>query len=306
MSKSSRRRSRNKQRQRMAARAAVATTGTARTPTGPRRTAAALPRPPSRPHAARAAALAAEPGSADDLQALLGPSGIPNVFTIARRDLAAQLVTPVGWVVAALFTFLVSGLGFIATAVVSGVATMEGVFSVIASFLIVVLVPVVTMRLLAEERARGTLELLLTAPIRDWELVVAKWLAAFTFYVLLLATTLAYVAILRVYEPKLDLGLVAAEYAGLLLTGAAAVAVGVLASSVTRNQVIAFFLAMAALLVTCWWPPAGPLLQLAGGFTHFQPFVLGEVTLRDLVYFSTVALGALFLTTRIIASRRWR
>jgi ABC-2 type transport system permease protein len=171
------------------------------------------------------------------------------------------------------------------------------------------------MRVIAEERGRGTLELLLTSPVRDWELTVAKWLGAYLFYVLLLATTLVYVAILRWYVPDLDLGLIGATYLGLLLVGGAAVAIGVLASSLTRNQIVAFFIAMVALLIT-WYagyligffvaPPANLFFEYVGGFNRFQAFMLGQAELRDVVYFLSLTAGALFLTTRVLASRRWR
>ncbi len=257
----------------------------------------------------------AEPGAADALQALFAPAGLTNVLAIAWRDLAALFVSPVGWVVAGLFVFLVSGFGFIATVLAGQQATMDGVFGVITNFLMVVLIPLLTMRALAEERGRGTLELLLTSPVRDWELTVAKWLGAFLFYALLVATTLVYVAILRWYRTDLDLGLMAATYIGLLLVGGAAVAIGVLASSVTGNQIVAFFVAMFVLLLI-WYagyvigffvaPPANLFFEYVGGVNRFQSFMLGQAELRDAVYFLSLIVGALFLTTRVLASRRWR
>ena len=316
MSKSSRRKARNKQRQRMAARAAASSppAGEARgRGVGVRAKAEQAPTParraPARP------LVVSEPGAADALQQFFAPSGLTNVIAIAGRDLSALFVSPVGWVVAGLFVFLVSGFGFIATVLAGQQATMDGVFGVITNFLMVVLIPVITMRVLAEERGRGTLELLLTSPVRDWELTVAKWLGAFLFYALLLATTLVYVAILRWYAAGLDLGLMAATYLGLLLVGAAAVAIGVLASSITRNQIVAFFIAMVALLVI-WYagyligyfvaPPASLFFEYVGGFNRFQSFMLGQAALRDVVYFVTLTAGALFLTTRVLAARRWR
>ena len=267
MSKASRRRARTKQRQRTAPRDVGAE--------GVRAQPRSLAAPPRRPADAPPRVLAEpEPGLADSLHRLLAPTGLLNVLAISRRDLTALFVSPVGWVVAALFTFLVSGFGFIATVLVGNQATMDGVFGVITNFLMVVLIPVVTMRVVAEERSRGTLELLLTSPVRDWEVTVAKWLGAFMFYVLLLATTLVYVAILRFYAASLDLGLIAATYLGLLLVGGAAVGIGVLASSLTRNQIVAFFIAMVALLVT-WYagyligyfvaPPANLFFEYVGG-----------------------------------------
>lgn len=254
-------------------------------------------------------------GEADALDSFMSRLGLNRVVAIARRDLAALFVSPVGWVVAAVFVFLVSGFGFIATVLAGQQATMAGVFGVITNFLMVVVVPLLTMRVLAEERAQGTLELLLTSPVRDWEVTVGKWIAAFAFYVLLLATTLVYVVILRIYVSNLDLGLIAATYLGLVLVGAAAVAIGVLASSLTRNQIVAFFIAMALLLVI-WYagyvigfyvaPPANLLFEYVGGWNRFQAFSLGQAQLRDIVYFVTLTLGALFLASRVLASRRWR
>ena len=307
MSKASRRKARNRQKQRAVA--AVRATAVSPPPAG----AGGRGRVGATASVQRAAPR--EPGAADALQRVFAPTGLINVLAIARRDVTGLFVSPVGWVVAGLFTVLVSGFGFIAPVLIGQQATMDGVFGVITNFLMVVLIPVVTMRVLAEERGRGTLELLLTSPVRDWEVALAKWLGAFLFYVLLLATTLVYVAILRFYVADLDLGLIAATYVGLLLVGGAAVAIGVLASSLTRNQIVAFFLAMVALLVI-WYagyvigffvaPPANLLIEYAGGFNRFQLFMLGQATLRDIVYWLCLIAGGLFLTTRVLASRRWR
>jgi len=245
---------------------------------------------------------------------LFSGTGLLRVSAVARRDLTALFVSPVGWVVAGLFIFLVSGFGFIASVLASQQATMDGVSRVITDFLMVVLVPLLTMRVLAEERAQGTLELLLTSPVRDWELTAGKWAGAFAFYLMLLATTLVYVGILRFYVSALDLGLIATTYLGLVLVGGSAIAVGVLASSLTRNQIVAFFIAMALLLVI-WYagyvtgffvaPPANQVFEYVGGRNRFQAFSLGQAALRDIVYFVTLGAGALFLTTRVLASRRW-
>jgi gliding motility-associated transport system permease protein len=242
-----------------------------------------------------------------------------RVATIARRDLMALFVSPAGWVVAALFVLLNSAFGFVLPVLAGQAATMDGVFGVITSFLVPVLIPVTTMQAFAEERSRGTLELLLTSPIRDWEVAAGKWLGAFTFYVLLLATTLSYVVVLAVYVPghlaSLDLGLIAATYLGLVLVGGAATAIGVFASSLTRNQIVAFFVALGILLLS-WYagsllgflaaPPASRLFQYAGGFNRFQSFSLGQVTIKDTVYFLSLGVAALFITTRLLDARRWR
>jgi ABC-2 type transport system permease protein len=289
----------------------------------------------------KAAVEPSRPGFADAVHAVIWRTGLLNVAAIARRELGALFVSPVGWVVAGVFTFLVSGFGFIGTvlvgqqspaspSIVVGSATMNGVFGIITGFMTLILVPVVTMRLIAEERSQGTLELLLTSPVRDWELAVGKWLGAFVFYVLLLATSVAYVVLLAIYVPDkttisvaglaihvgaLDFGLIAATYIGMLVVGAAAIAIGILASSVTKNQIIAYVISLVALLAI-WYtalllgffttPPLSLFFDYVAGYFRYQSFSLGQVTLRDTAYFLSLAAGALFLTTRVLESRRWR
>ena len=272
----------------------------------------------------------AGPGAADALHAVVWRSGLLNVAAIARRELGALFVSPIGWVVAAVFTFLVSGFGFIGTVLAGQQATMAGVSNIITGLLSLILIPVLTMRLIAEERSQGTLELLLTSPVRDWELAVGKWLGAFAFYLLLLATTLVYVVLLAIYVPDkttitvagvsirvgaLDFGLIASTYIGMLLVGTASVAIGVLASALTKNQIIAYVVTLLGLLAI-WYtafllgffttPPLSLFFDYVAGYYRYQSFTLGQVTLRDTVYFASLAVGALFLTTRLLESRRWR
>jgi ABC-2 type transport system permease protein len=244
---------------------------------------------------------------------------VTRAATIARRDLTALFVSPAGWAVASLFILLTSAFGFVVPVLGGQAATMDGVFSVITGFLLPVLIPVMTMRSFAEERSDGTLELLLTSPVRDWEVAAGKWLGAFAFYVLMLITTVVYVVLLAVFVPghleTLDLGLIAATYIGLLMAGGAATAIGVLASSLTQNQIVSFFLALTVLLLT-WYagtllglftqPPVNAVFQYAGGSNRFQSFSLGQVTLKDSVYFLSLGIAALYLTTRLLDARRWR
>jgi ABC-2 type transport system permease protein len=330
VSKSSRRRARAKVRKQVAARtrgvpATAAKLHAARTTGEPARKVESRARV-----VVKAAIEPSRPGFADAVHAVMWRTGLLNVAAIARRELGALFVSPVGWVVAGVFTFLVSGFGFIGTVLAGQQATMDGVFSVITGFLTLILVPVVTMRLIAEERSQGTLELLLTSSVRDWELVVGKWLGAFVFYLLLIGTTLVYVVLLAVYLPDktsislaglsihvgaLDFGLIAATYIGLVVVGAAAIAIGVLASSVTRNQIIAYIGSLFALLAI-WYtalllgrftrPPLSLFFDYVAGYFRYQSFSLGQVALRDTVYFASLAIGALFLTTRLLESRRWR
>ena len=314
MSKSAKRKAHARRRKQMSARSPAGASPKAGARVAPTRAAAAPAPKKVERRAPPAPVVVPGPNAADSLHLALSRTGLLRVLALARRDLVALFVSPVGWVVAGVFVFLVSGFGFIATVLSSQQATMDGVFGVITNFLMVVLIPLLTMRVLAEERAQGTLELLLTSPVRDWELITGKWMGAFAFYLLLLATTLVYAGILRFYVSALDLGLIGATYIGLVLVGAAAIAIGILASSLTRNQIVAFFTAMALLLVI-WYagyvigffvaPPANLFFEYVGGWNRFQAFSLGQAAVRDIVYFVTLTAGALFLTTRVLASRRW-
>ena len=227
------------------------------------------------------------------------------MLKIARRELIALFVSPVGWVVAALFVLASSALGFVLPVLAGQAATMDGVFGVITSLLLPVLVPVLTMQVFAGKPSAEAVE-----P------AVAKWLGAFAFYVLLLAFTLAYVVLLAIYVPghlgSLDLGLIASTYLGLLVAGGAAIAVGALAASLTQNRIVAFVLALAALLVT-WYagallglvtpPPVGQVFRYTAGSSHYASFGLGLLTLRDTVYFVSLGVGGVFLATRLLAAQ---
>jgi ABC-2 type transport system permease protein len=308
MSKSSRRRARAKARKQI----------TQQRHGVPAKAVAKQAQPPARTVTKTALVDVPQQGATDALHAVVWRTGLLNVAAIARRELGALFVSPIGWVVAAVFTFLVSGFGFIGTVLAGQQATMEGVSNIITGLLSLILIPVLTMRLIAEERSQGTLELLLTSPVRDWELAVGKWLGAFTFYVLLLATTLVYVVLLAIYVPDksaLDFGLIGATYFGMLLVGAASVAIGVFASALTKNQIIAYVVSLLGLLAI-WYtafligffttPPLSLFFDYIAGYYRYQAFSLGQLTLRDTVYFASLAVGALFLTTRLLESRRWR
>jgi ABC-2 type transport system permease protein len=189
--------------------------------------------------------------------------------------------------------------------------------------------PAYTMRLLAEERRNGTLEVLLTSPLRDWELALGKWLGVLVFYAATIAFTLAYLALLIGLLPAkadihvlgltlsvgdLDYGTILTGYIGLLLLGGTLAAVGLFASSLTQNQVIAFFAALISLLLL-WYlgffqalvqPPLSQFFEYAGAGNRFGSFLRGQLVLKDVAYFATLIAAALFCTTRVLESRRWR
>jgi ABC-2 type transport system permease protein len=175
------------------------------------------------------------------------------------------------------------------------------------------LVPFITMRLLAEEKRSGTAELLFTYPISDWAVILGKFAAALLVYLALLAFTLSYPAALGYISP-LDWGALGAGYLGLALLGAACLALGLFASSLTENQLVAGVVGFA-LLMLFWiigWVQElragglGEVLRHLSLLDHFDNFSRGVLDTRDLVYLGSFIYFFLFLTKRQLESRRWR
>lgn len=236
-----------------------------------------------------------------------------NVMTIAGRELKAHLLSPLAWIMIALFAFF-TGFIFLQIMMATQMADMAPLFNWIA-VLSLILVPALTMRLFAEEYKLGTMEMLLTAPARDWQIVVGKFLAAWVGFAVLLIPTLWQVMILERYGDP-DYGILAASYLGILLLGAAFVGVGMFASSLTQNQFIAYMIGMIVLLFL--WvadAPANAIGQnnpLADFFRflslpgQFQEFFNGVVASQHMLYLVSMALIGIVLTTLVISSRRWR
>ena len=182
-----------------------------------------------------------------------------------------------------------------------------------------VVVPVITMRLLAEESRSGTLEMLMTAPVTDFEVVLAKWLGAVVLYTLMWALTALYVLILWHFSggtAALDLGPIATGYIGVLVIGQFLISIGLLASSMTKSQVAAalmsfalIFLILIALRWLAFLFPGGPLNKLVLAVSpsdHMDDFRRGILDLRPIVLYLSGTACVLFLTTRIVESRKWR
>jgi ABC-2 type transport system permease protein len=286
------------------------------------------PAPAAAP-AAAAAGPRAEEGAGPGLYERLWATGLLNVAAIARRELSALFVSPIGYVVAAVLVLPVSFLGYLARIGQQLPVTMSSIFSLIA-LLMVFFTPLYTMRLLAEERRLGTLEILLTSPVRDWEVVAGKWLGGFLFYLATIAFTLVYVVLIAAYTrthftatllglhlelPSVDYGGILAGYVGVALVGAAWVALGILASSLTSNQIIAAVLGVGFLLAfqylfgqlaTFLLPPYSDFFGYLNANSHAQSFDAGRLVLKDALYFLTLTAGALFVTARVVESRKWR
>jgi ABC-2 type transport system permease protein len=246
-----------------------------------------------------------------------------NIWIIAKREYNHFFISPIAYVVAFMILltvgiiFAINILYFIQNAFqtfgqVPDIGPITGAFG----FLLVLSVPAITMRLLADEARMGTLELLLTAPVRDFELVAGKWLGGFLFILTILAVTLVYPLILNsLVSPGIDQQLVISAYLGVILVAASFLALGVGISAVFTNQVAAFFVTLSV-FIFLWWLIGFPSQMLQGTAsevfrylsmqTHFyDAFNRGSVYLTDLIYFlSLIALG-LFIGTTAVETRRW-
>lgn len=227
---------------------------------------------------------------------------------LVRKELHALLTSPVAYAVATVF-LLVLGYTFSLTLFFTRVANLTYIFHQMY-VLLVLLVPVLTMRAIAEERRTDTLELLLTAPVREVWVVLAKFLAALALVLGLVALSTVYAAVLGLYgEP--DWGPIYGGYVALVLLACLLVAIGTLASSLTENQVVAATVSLGTFLML-WFADAvsyllpPPLDVVAINFSligHFTTFVNGSVFGSDVGYYLTGTLLALFAASRVLADR---
>jgi ABC-2 type transport system permease protein len=238
-----------------------------------------------------------------------------NALGIARRELAAYFNAPVAYIVLGVFLGLSGWLYFWFSGLfLAGQASLRPFFA-LAPLLFLFFAPAVTMRLLAEERKSGTIEALLTLPVRDGEVVAGKFLAALGTMAVGLAFTLPWpitIALLTAEGARFDWGPVFAGYLGLLLLASALLSVGLWASALSRNQVVGFILGLAAAFVLWILDKAalvlpselGALLQYASIGFHFENFAKGVIDSRDVLYYLTVTAIGLLLTERAVASVR--
>jgi len=245
-----------------------------------------------------------------------------NIWTIAKREYDNYFNSPLAYVVA--FAILLpmgiyfSLIMFVSSqqAMMGGPAPETAPINWLFVFLMIFLSPALTMRLLSDEARMGTLELLLTAPIRDFELVAGKWLGAFLFVLSIAVLTLVFPIIINNYvTPGIDWMVVLSSYLGMLLVCAALLALGTGISAIFTNQFAAFFVTLG-LFFFLWFmvslpanylPQGGDVLNYFSLSTHFsQSMNNGTINLGDIVYYlSLIALG-LFAGTTAVEARRWR
>jgi ABC-2 type transport system permease protein len=253
---------------------------------------------------------------------------VNNVLAIARKEIKVYFASPLFYIVTALF-ILVTGL-FFAITIQSPGATgdqtsyLRSTFNT-ALFLMILIAPLITMRLIAQEKQEGTIELLLTNPITDVQLVLGKYVASLVMLAAMLATTLLQVLVLMITAVdkhqflflsigNIDTATLFAGYLGMILILGGYMAIGVFASSLTGNQIIAAFVSIVVLLVllvidaasALTQPPMSDFLASVGPRSHADAFARGLIGVPDLVYAASMIGLPLFLAVVVLGARKWR
>lgn len=243
-----------------------------------------------------------------------------TVWNIARREFTSNFYSPLAYVVICLslvllgiFFFMVWGGGFWQ----ADRATMAQMFVWAPRGLSLVVVPVVTMRLLAEEKRSGTLEMLITLPVKDHEVILGKFLGAWGLVLVLIVSTMLFPLFMFKWPwnlGALDTGPVFSGYLGLILFSGAAVSVGLLVSALTESQVIAFFITWVLLLAFTFFGLAAdqignPVVRDVAAYVSFDarlaPFARGLVNTRDIVFFLSICFGCLMASFWALERRKW-
>lgn len=236
---------------------------------------------------------------------------LTHVKAIYRRELSSYFDSPLAYIVIPVFLGLVGGFSlFFNDLLGSGIATMRPVFFWSSVFMLL-LIPAITMRLFAEEHRTGSIELLVTLPVSEAAIVLGKFLAAFTLVSVAILLTFSYPLTLMMLS-NVDLGPIVGGYIGLLGLGAAFTAIGTAASVGTRNQVVAFLIALGLSTLpfasgfVLSQVPSGilPLVQFLSFETHFNNLARGVIDSRDLIFYGSSV--ALFLHVAVFGLERRR
>jgi len=236
---------------------------------------------------------------------------LKNVWAVAARELRSYFLSQLAYLVIAIF---LAGAGVLFWLILQGnrEASLRGLTQNL-SVLFLFLIPMVSMRLFAEEQRTGTIELLLTNPVQEWEIVLGKFLGSMLLVLVMLALTLLFPLFLFLFGNP-DRGPMVAQYVGVILQGGAFLGVGLWASSLTENQIVAAVLSFVFLLVL-WLSDSlghalggtiGAIVSYTSIINHFQNFSQGVIQSNDVIYYLTLVLAGIVLSTLSLQSRRYR
>jgi ABC-2 type transport system permease protein len=251
-----------------------------------------------------------------------------NILAIAEKELKGYFATPIGYIVIGMWALLWGWFYYVMLIIFNQQSLQLGGFEggnvdinsqlirplfLNASVILLFVLPLVTMRIYSEEKRSGTIELLLTSPLTDVQIIIGKFLGAMTLYAAMLAITAIHVGLLFSYGNP-EWKVVVIGYLGLLLMGGCFISVGLLISSMTKNQIVSGMITFAVFLML-WvinWPASfvGPntqnILNYLSITDHFDDFTKGILDTKHLVYYFSVMAFGLFLTARSVDTERWK
>jgi ABC-2 type transport system permease protein len=252
-----------------------------------------------------------------------------NVWIICRKELKSYFASPIAYLLMAFFALIFGYAFFTATrdfvrfGFMSQMQGRGGPMNVneqvirpllgFASTVALFLIPMITMRLFAEEKRSGTIELFMTSPVNDWEIILGKWLGALLLYLCVLATSMINIAILFAFGQP-DWKPILIGYLGLILQGGTLLAVGAFISTTTKNQIIAggvtFFVCLLLWLLS-WFTAFdstgfASVINYLSIVTHFESFAKGVLDSKDVIFYLSMIFFGLFITSRSLESLRWR
>ncbi len=234
-----------------------------------------------------------------------------NIIALCKRELKSYFNSPIAYIVIVVFLLVIAGF-FSSGLFLNGQAEMRSAIQIVP-LIFTFFIPAMTMGLISEERKSGTLELLVTMPIKDYEIIIGKFLAATILLTITILLTVTH-ALTIIILGDIDLGQLFAQYFGLILMGASFIAVGLLGSSMAKNQIVAFIIGFVILFflflldkyVILFVPSfLTNIVQYLAVDYHFANIARGVLDLRDLIYYFSMIFISLFLANRVLESRKW-
>lgn len=234
-----------------------------------------------------------------------------QILILVRKEFRSYFDSPVAYVVITLF-LIIAGWQFSTSLFISNTADLRTLFA-ITKFILLFFIPAISMRLFSEEKRSGTLEILLTLPIKDWQLVLGKYIAAYLLILITLALSgIHYITIASLGDP--DLGASLGGYIGLALVVGVYLAIGIFTSSLTQNQIVAFIMAFVIIFIFfildkfVFFMPGflANILEFLSIDYHYNNIARGVIDSRNLIYYFSMIFLFLFLTVQVLESRKWK
>ena len=234
-----------------------------------------------------------------------------QVLVLAKKELRSYFDSPVAYVVITLF-LLIAGWQFSSSLFLSNSPDLRTLFNIIR-FILLFFIPALSMRLISEEKRLGTIELLMTLPVKDWQLVLGKFISAYLLIIItLILTFIHYITISLLGSP--DFGATMAGYFGLILIVGVYLAIGIFTSSLSQNQIVSFILSFVIIFaffmldkIVFFFPGfIANILEFLSIDYHFEGIARGVIDTRDQIYFLSMIFLFLFLTTQTLESRKWK